>query len=82
MLMTNPTDDSGRPYAPHYDDPAVRQNFKRCDCHPGAQRHRFGKTLVCNRDGCETNWHQHQLNPRLCEGGPVPAKIRAHREDA
>ena len=66
-------DDSGR---------AIGQSRRRCECHPFADRHRFGKTLDCNREGCETNFHQHQINPRLCEGGLVPSKIRAHREDA
>ena len=69
-------------FAPHYVDPAVRQNFKRCDCHPGALRHRFGKTLACNREGCEINFHQHQINPRLCGGGPVRAESEAHGDVA
>ncbi len=69
-------------FAPHYTAPVDPQNFKRCACHPASQRHRFGKTLACNREGCETNFHQHQINPRLCEGGPVRAESEAYRDDA
>ena len=61
---------------------AYGESRRRCECHPFADRHRFGPLLICNRSGCEINWHQHQINPKRCEGGPVPAAIRAHREDA
>ena len=47
-------------------------NFKRCECHPTADRHRFGGDLVCVRGGCNINWHQHQKSPRRCVGGVVP----------
>ena len=67
-------------FAPHYTAPVDPQNFKRCACHPSAQRHRFGKTLACCRRGCEVNWHQYQINPVECGGGEVPADMRGKRD--
>lgn len=63
-------------------DEIVRQNFKRCDCHITADRHRFGKHLECQRKGCEVNWFQHQQRHDRCEGGRVPPAVLGSRFDA